>query len=464
MGERLTLTYCTRGDVPLRVDIYPFTPATSTTSKSSSFPPPSPFILYLHSSPRNPFFAGSRRLVPPWLLAVCKQKGWPLLSADYRLAPEATLADSWEDVRSLWSFIADQGGMNWCITSAGGGSEADSGAVSLADGFQALQQRGGVDATKGCVVAAGGAAYLGALGGALLRPAPVSLVLTHPILDPASTWYTTPSPPLPATPGSKRRTKRLEAVLARAGQADKAIVAASDLETYEDQQDSSKSSSSNSNTIFGWDPSRWRSRMTSRSKERPGQIHGKERSSLYAAVRRSGQLPQILQPPYRLADVVAGKCGVASNTPYPPLLLLSAGDDEYIDPLGAAQFLNSLRAADPAAAALDRLLERSLAHTQRGGSPRDTVPIATANANSTAKHGEELFDPTRRFLQRVVLDRRARHGFDMLVWRNDERFAGEFDAIEGFLANWIHMASLDAKGRGSGEGSTSKGAGRVAKL
>lgn len=164
MGERLTLTYATRGTLPLRVDIYPFAPLPSTTSKSSSFPPPLPFVLYLHSSPKNPFFAGSRRSVPPWLLAVCKQRGWPLLSADYRLAPEATLDDAWKDVQALWAFIADQGCLNWSIQSAGGGSEADSGVVSLAEGFQALQQRRGVDASKGCIVAAGGAAYLGALG------------------------------------------------------------------------------------------------------------------------------------------------------------------------------------------------------------------------------------------------------------------------------------------------------------
>lgn len=162
-AERLTVSYAQRGPLPLQLDLYPFAPRTPSTSASSSFPPPSSFVLYLHSAPRNPFFAGSKRQVPPWLLTVCRDQGLPLLSADYRLAPEATLSDSWDDLRLLWSFIADEGGLNWAIKSAGGGSEADTGLNILADGHAALQHRGGVDAGQSCIVASGAAAYLGAL-------------------------------------------------------------------------------------------------------------------------------------------------------------------------------------------------------------------------------------------------------------------------------------------------------------
>lgn len=295
-----------------------------------------------------------------------------------------------------------------------------------------------------------------ATSGALLQPAPVSLVLTHPILDPTTSFYTTPSKPLPSSPGSKRRSKRLETILSRVGQTDQAIAAASDVETYKE----SDSASSSNNPFSGWDPSWWRSRVSSRSKERPGQAQGRERSSLYAAVRRSGQLPNIVQAPYRLADVVTGKGPGKSNTPYPPVLLLSAGDDEYIDPLGAAQFLNALRAADPAAAMLDRLLDRSLIMQASAGSTR---PSRDAESMSYTVGGE-LFDPMRRFTQRVVLDRRARHGFDVLVGRDDERFAGEFDAIEAFLANWMRMADETVSADGHEGSKQSKGNGRVAKL
>lgn len=162
--ERLTLTYGYRQRLPLKVDIYPFQLRQASTSSASSFPPPSPFILYLHSTPDNPFFGGSRQLVPPWLVSVCAERGWPLLSADYRLAPEATLTEAWKDVQALWAFIQDEGGMNWSIASAGGGSEADSGNVSLNEGFALLQQRGGVDATRGCLVASGSAGYMASIG------------------------------------------------------------------------------------------------------------------------------------------------------------------------------------------------------------------------------------------------------------------------------------------------------------
>lgn len=163
-SERVTLTYAWRGELPLKVDIYPFATPFVATSTASSFPPPSPFVLFLHSSPTNPGFSGSRAIIPPWLLTTCSKRGWPLLSADYRLAPEATLSHSWQDIQSLWSFIADEAGLNWSLMSTGAGSEADTGTHTLGPGFVALQQRAGIDVSKAIIVAGGGSAYLGAIG------------------------------------------------------------------------------------------------------------------------------------------------------------------------------------------------------------------------------------------------------------------------------------------------------------
>lgn len=489
VGERLTLTYTTRGSLPLRVDIYPFVARPPATSTSSSFPPPSPFVLYLHSSPRNPCFAGSRRSVPPWLFSVCKKNGWPLLSADYRLAPEATLADSWSDLQALWAFIEDEGAMNWAIASAGGGSEADSGLVTLGDGLTSLQQRGGIAAHKGCIVAPGGTSYLGAIGcvfrwctfdltspytdlaicplpdihlrthldsGAMLKPAPLAIFLTHPILDPTAPFYTRPSPPLPPSPAVKRRIARLQSVLAKAGQVKEAIAEASDLDPH------GRDSPNRSN----WDPAAWwRSRAA--KKDRIGHVQGRERQSLYAVVLRSGQLARLLEPPVRLDELTAmttssAKTQTPVNRPFPPIMILNSVDDTFIDVSAPDRFLQSLRNADPAATVMDHLLDLGLEEQMKQSARAANVSAATAKANAAAAHPSrrargsdskstattapstgELFDPSRRFIHRTIS--KAFHGFDCMAQRDDERFAGEFDAAEAFLANWIGYAEVSER-------------------
>ncbi|CAO1615876.1 unnamed protein product [Jaminaea pallidilutea] len=457
VGERLTLTYTTRGSLPLRVDIYPFAARPPATSTSSSFPPPSPFVLYLHSSPRNPCFAGSRRSVPPWLFSVCKKNGWPLLSADYRLAPEATLSDSWSDLQALWAFIEDEGAMNWAIASAGGGSEADSGLVTLGDGLTSLQQRGGIAAHKGCIVAPGGTSYLGAIGGAMLKPAPLAIFLTHPILDPTAPFYTRPSPPLPPSPAVKRRIARLQSVLAKAGQVQEAIAEASDLDPH------GRDSPNRSN----WDPAAWwRSRAA--KKDRIGHVQGRERQSLYAVVLRSGQLARLLEPPVRLDELTAmttssAKTQTPVNRPFPPIMILNSVDDTFIDVSAPDRFLQSLRNADPAATVMDHLLDLGLEEQMKQSARAANVSAATAKANAAAAHPSrrargsdtkstataapsstgELFDPSRRFIHRTIS--KAFHGFDCMAQRDDERFAGEFDAAEAFLANWVGYAEVSER-------------------
>ncbi|CAO1619332.1 unnamed protein product [Parajaminaea phylloscopi] len=421
-SERLTLTYATRGDLPLCVDVYPFALPVVTASTGSSFPLLAPFVLFLHSSPKNPFFSGFRRLIPQWLLAICRDRGWPLVSPDYRLAPEADLSDSWTDLQSLWDFLADEGGLNWSIKSAGGGSEADTGSSMLNDGFQALQHRGGLDASKCCVVATGGAAYLAALGAALLRPAPLALVLLNPILDPSASFYAAPtSPAASATTVVKRRSKRLEGVLGRTGSKGQAIVCAIDVD----------GSTEHATGLRGWEPPWWRMKYSGR-KAKAGHKEGKERSHLFATVLASGRLANVLQPPVHLQRLLTTS-RAGTNVPYPPVFSLAGERDASIDPCGPTAFLDCLRSCDPAAAALDSLLSRSIAH-QSGQGPCDTHRKPAANSDA------ELFEPLHRFIHRTVPN--AQHGFDAFALRDDHRYVGEFDAIEAFLANWFELAQL----------------------
>lgn len=406
-GERLTLTYTNRSNLALKVDVYPFTSKTPPTSSASSFPPQLPFILYLHSSATNPFFSGSKRDIPPWLLSLCSQKGWPLLCPDYRLAPEASVVETVEDIKEVWKFITDQAGLNWCLDSAGAGSEVDTGSVDLNEGFVRLQHSNGVDPMRGCVVASGASAHLAAVAVGQLDPRPAAVVLTTPILDPNAQFYNTPRPVIPTTHPSRKRSQRIQAVLSRVGAVQDAIVAASDRAQTVDAAQSLTSA---------WP---WRRLRTNTHADKEEHKAAKERAGVYEAVLRSGRLAAVLQPEVALHDVLA-----RHNAPYPPTLLLSAADDQYADPLGHTAFLQLLRKAHPEGAALDDLLDAGLQRKQR----LTTAPVQ-----------HELFEPSRRIILRIV-PTPAQHAFHARCQRQDERYAGEFDAIEAFLQTWISYA------------------------
>lgn len=246
--------------------------------------------------------------------------------------------------------------------------------------------------------------------GAYLRPAPLALVLLHPILDPTASFYATPSPPLPETSGSRKRAKRLEGVLSRAGHRAQAIVAAADIEGHVEHATSLRS----------WEPPWWKSRLPSR-KDKLGQKEGRERLSLYSAVLRSGQLASVVEPPFKLSELIASPHSRV-NTPYPPTFALTGSSDSFIDPAGTQTFMDCLRASEPAAATLDDLFDQSL------------LRQAFQQMDETADT-RELFDPYRRFIHRQVAD--AAHAFDVFALREDDRYLGEFDAMEAFISHWV---------------------------
>ncbi|CAO1630092.1 unnamed protein product [Sympodiomycopsis kandeliae] len=450
-GERLTLTYAHRGNLALKVDVYPFTQKEPTTSSASSFPPQYPFVLFLHSCPTNPFFAGSRRNIPSWLLNICHVNNWPLLSADYRLAPEASQSDTWKDVVDLWKFINDQNnGFNWSIESAGPGSEADSGSCSLGEGFQRLQSARGIDPRKASIFAMGGAAPLGIAAAALLDPSPISITLTCPIIDPNAPFYNTPRPhhPPPSTPAQevRLRSNRIRQVLSRTGQSDQAIT------TAIESSHRGASTSHPTSLIKSWSENWpwWRfSRTSAPRRDSPEMKAGKERNGLYEVVMKSGRLAGVLQPDeaIRTEYLLDPKLNHMIKTPFPPILILSGGHDQFTDPQGPRRLSVLLQKLDPAAAALDRLLQAGLRREQRMHA-LNTARIQRQQQGTRSQSSPKdsiasqhtLFDPSQRFIHRIVSQ--APHAFDAYAQREDKRYIGEFDAVQSFIGTWISYAAL----------------------
>ncbi|GAW25875.1 putative alpha beta-hydrolase [Rosellinia necatrix] len=85
-----TFTYAIH-EIPLECDVY----------SSSVYPFDAPVFLFFHS---GGLVGGARNCVPPWLVQVCIQRQWTLISASYRLLPQAKAADLLEDVAAAYKF------------------------------------------------------------------------------------------------------------------------------------------------------------------------------------------------------------------------------------------------------------------------------------------------------------------------------------------------------------------------
>ncbi|GAW11795.1 hypothetical protein ANO14919_011470 [Xylariales sp. No.14919] len=94
--DRLTFTYATH-QIPLECDVY----------SSSTYPPDSPVFLFFHA---GGLVRGARNCVPPWLVQVCIYRQWPLISASYRLFPQANGESLLEDVTAAYEFSRKWGG------------------------------------------------------------------------------------------------------------------------------------------------------------------------------------------------------------------------------------------------------------------------------------------------------------------------------------------------------------------
>ncbi|KAI3541573.1 hypothetical protein CSPX01_07381 [Colletotrichum filicis] len=95
--NKTTLVFSQR-TIPLECDVY----------SSVEYPLIAPVFLYFHS---GGLVSGSRECVPPWLVQVCFKNQWTLISASYRMLPQAKASGLLQDATDAYSFA-----LRWAIT------------------------------------------------------------------------------------------------------------------------------------------------------------------------------------------------------------------------------------------------------------------------------------------------------------------------------------------------------------
>ncbi|TFB03017.1 hypothetical protein CCMA1212_005478 [Trichoderma ghanense] len=121
--RKITQEYATHG-IPLECDIY-------TTDNA---PGNSPVFLYFHP---GGLVGGNRDLIAPWLVQICIQRKWPLISPSYRLLPQARGQGLLEDASAAYDFA-----QNWNTQQAGPRRKVIVGGASGADLIQWRMTKG----------------------------------------------------------------------------------------------------------------------------------------------------------------------------------------------------------------------------------------------------------------------------------------------------------------------------------
>ncbi|KAH6609829.1 hypothetical protein Trco_003175 [Trichoderma cornu-damae] len=90
MVRKTTEEYADHG-LSLECDIY----------AEDDYPKDNPVFLYFHP---GGFVDGNRHLIAPWLVQVCIQRKWPLISPSYRLLPQAGAEGVLQDASAAYEF------------------------------------------------------------------------------------------------------------------------------------------------------------------------------------------------------------------------------------------------------------------------------------------------------------------------------------------------------------------------
>ena len=93
--RKVTHIYKRTGMLAIRADSYRFVDR-----------PKQPVVVWIHG---GALINGHRESVPQWLMDVCRQSGYVLVSLDYRLAPETQLPDIISDIEDAFRWIHEQG-------------------------------------------------------------------------------------------------------------------------------------------------------------------------------------------------------------------------------------------------------------------------------------------------------------------------------------------------------------------
>jgi acetyl esterase/lipase len=101
MVSKSTHVYKTVGSLHIMLDIYTRDADVSSNRYTSN----TPVILFFHG---GGIVSHDRRLLPPHFVQLALIRGWPLVSADYRLFPQANGLEVLEDVKDAYDFVREK--------------------------------------------------------------------------------------------------------------------------------------------------------------------------------------------------------------------------------------------------------------------------------------------------------------------------------------------------------------------
>jgi acetyl esterase/lipase len=101
MVSKSTHVYKTVGSLEIQLDIY----TRDADLASKRYKNDTPVVLFFHG---GGLVAHDRRLLPPHFVQSALGRGWPLISADHRLAPQANGLDILDDMKDAYKFVLEK--------------------------------------------------------------------------------------------------------------------------------------------------------------------------------------------------------------------------------------------------------------------------------------------------------------------------------------------------------------------
>lgn len=163
-----TLVYKKVGDLEIALDIY------LPEKKASKLPG---CLLWFHG---GGLIQGHRNALAPHMRRAASKHNLCVISADYRLAPQANISEIASDVYDCVKFIR----------------------TDLTSQLDEAQ----VDVSRLAVSGSSAGGYLALLAGINIEPKPNVIVPIYPITDPLGTFFTNPQPPPMGRPPVERET------------------------------------------------------------------------------------------------------------------------------------------------------------------------------------------------------------------------------------------------------------------
>ncbi|UZJ54579.1 hypothetical protein CBS101457_003899 [Exobasidium rhododendri] len=426
-GERLTLKYAHPPSGALLVDLYCTVPPVNPIDPSSNLEP-LPFFLFLHG---GDFITGSRRDVPLWLVSLARSVGSPLLSADYRLAPHSGPSNAFEDLEKLWKFIRRD--LPWEIACSGPGAEVESGTEPLDDDFNELKRKGGIDPNRGIIFGVGAGGYLASLGGGLLSPPPLALVLGYPRVEFSANLPEFSSLDTPSKYSNILHPSQIgNDAMAKSVVPDTPILL--EVSTY----------GLNVREAAGMDMRElWRGR--DESERRRGLAAYLFKEGKWEALLRKAS-PNMISPLEMLSN------DERINRPYPPTIVYHGKEDSRIPYSSSEGFVESIRRSEPVAAAVDALSDTSLTKSTEQATVNDDVDESGHTSLKSVVPNPNI---TSRYLFLGIHGKGSEHNFDAFLPRTlssgpytkrglkvlGARYSGGMMQVENFVRHWLAEGS-----------------------